>query len=136
MASLKDIILKKDEEIENLQSLKNVKSVNVEKASSRHGGRELIGSTPKSDHISSARRNTQSEAHLLQENEEFQFSNIAGGRSGQSSPTRADIFQFPGADHAGRLSDFSDDLLKTENDHLVDTKFLAENKRSPSHPVK
>lgn len=124
MASLKDTISRKDEEIEKLQSLKDVKNVNSERASMRYGSKDVAGSTPKRDH-SPARH------------EIFQFSKVGGGHSSHNSPARPEMFRFASPSRGATLDDFYDHgLLDTESDDLFDTHVLTENKRSPNRTFK
>ncbi|KAF7819873.1 Kinesin-like protein [Senna tora] len=139
VSSLKDIISKKDEEIEQLQLIRYVKNVNPEKASLRYGSRDSTGGTPKRDHAAPVRRNAQFDDDLRQDNEDFQFSLVSGRHTAQNSPSRAEMFRFASPDYVGgRISDFSDHglSLETENDDLFDNKVLSEIKKSPSRSVK
>ncbi|XP_028800172.1 kinesin-like protein KIN-14C [Neltuma alba] len=143
VAFLKNTIALKDEEIEQLHSLKDMRNVNSEKASLRYGspfkGRESISSTPKRDPAASGGRNTQCEAHfhqpmdgLKQETEFFQFPRVGG-----NSPARPEIFRYASEDYSGRLSDFSDGgFLGAEADDFFDNKVPIENRKSPLRMVK
>ncbi|XP_054785930.1 kinesin-like protein KIN-14C isoform X2 [Prosopis cineraria] len=143
IAFLKNTIALKDEEIEQLQSLRDVRNVCSERAFLRYGspfkGRESISRSPKRDHTASGGRNTQLEAHfqqsmdgLRQDTEFFQFPRVAG-----NSPDRPEIFRYASEDYGGRLSDFSDGgFVGTEADDLFDNKVHTENRKSPLRMVK